>query len=124
MNDVDNKITRSFDVDFFTALEYHLCRTFANSLQKDIKWLWCDGIIMPVEDQLRNKTLSASKRIVTEAWIGPNGQDKYEMTIKLGQHSFEACMLGLNLTDHLPKADRMDWITLDTLEKRIEVQLN
>lgn len=68
---------------FCSYLEYHLTRTFANIERTEMNRLWCDGIALPITDsQLLKKSIHATHCIVTKAWIGYDGQDEYEMTIR------------------------------------------
>ncbi|MGF7041604.1 hypothetical protein [Mucilaginibacter lappiensis] len=120
-----NTIKDSFTEDFCSHLEYHLTRTFGNSSDRELKWLWCDGIRLPlVEEQLIAKSIIETRQIVTEAWLGVDGQGIYEMTIKFGPRSLEKCIQGLTLNDCLPSEESLDWITLDLEKKEIELQLD
>jgi hypothetical protein len=58
------------------------------------------------------------------AWMGFTGQDRYEMTIKLGLDSIKNYKKGLSLIDCLPSDESLDWVTLDIEKKTIELQLN
>ncbi len=118
------KDKESFNRDFCEHLEYHLGRTFANSDDKELQGLWCDGVLDPfIESQLTKKNIKDTRTIVTTAFIGHNGQGKYEMTIKFGQQSLDRFANGSSMTDCLPSEESMDWITLDIENKKIEVRL-
>ena len=79
----------SFNQEFCAHLEYSLCVAFGNSDDKKIASLWCDGVINPfVRRQFTKKTVNETKKIEgLTAFIGYDGQDRYEMTIKFGQYS-------------------------------------
>jgi hypothetical protein len=125
MPEDQNNIKKSFNEDFCTQLEYHLSRAFTNSLNKEFKWLWCDGIKVPfMEDQLLKQHIIEKQKLVTEAWIGTSGQDIYTMTIKFGQCSTEKCRQGLSLNDCLPDDRSLNWVKLDLDKKEIELQLD
>lgn len=95
MPEGQNDIKKPFNEEFCAQLEYHLSRAFTNSLNKEFKWLWCDGIKVPfMEDQLLKQHIIEKQQLVTEAWIGTNGQDIYEMIIKFGPRSIEKCSQG------------------------------
>jgi hypothetical protein len=118
------KDKESFDRDFCEHLEYHLGRTFTNSDDKEIHELWCDGILDPfIESQLTKKNVNDTRTIVTTAFIGHDGQGKYEMTIRLGQQSLRQYAKGSSMIDCLPSEESMDWITLDLDNQKIEVRL-
>jgi hypothetical protein len=97
---------------------------FANSTDKEIKRLWCDGVMMPFYDiELTRENVIKTKKIITTAWIGFDGQGKYDMIIKLGKNSIEACERNLNLTDCLPGDESLKWIVIDERQSKIELQL-
>lgn len=125
MSEINADITPSFNENFCTELEYHLSAAFRNSSDKQIRSLWCDGVKMPfLDSQLTKYNVLHTKQIVTEAFIGSDGQGLYDMVIVLGQQSLEACINGKSLKNCLPNVESMDWIKLDTLANTIELQLN
>lgn len=72
----------SFSEDFCIYLEYHLSKTFKNFEDDELRRFWCDGVSMPAnEKQLTAKSVNDTRKIVTKAWIGEDGQGEYEMTI-------------------------------------------
>jgi hypothetical protein len=120
-----NNISNSFNEDFCTHLERHLCDTFKNSKQKDLKGFWCDGISWdPIPDsQLSKKVVNDTRKIVTASWIGKDGQDEYEMTIIFGKYSLRRYASGMNLIVCIPDSSSLDWISIDTNNKTIELRL-
>jgi hypothetical protein len=117
-------IKESFNEDFCLPLAHHLTRTFGNSEDKKLKGFWCDGVMIPfIESQLTKKSVNDTKKIVTKAWLGYNGQGEFEMTIKFGETSRECYAKGSDLTDSLPSEESMDWITLNIERKTIELRL-
>src|ERR1700748_1135704 len=127
MNEILKAIDASFNQHFCHGLEFHLTESetfddFSNKFER----FWCDGISMPEYDsELFLNNVVTSKQICTQAWmaLGENGLGIYQMTIKLGPQSIENCINGEPLTDCLPDTDDLDWITMDTDEKTIEVRL-
>lgn len=125
MPENQSPISNSFNEDFCSYLEYHLTRAFANSLNDEIRWLWCDGIKMPFNDsQLILQNIIETKQIATEAWIGIDGQGIYKMTIKLGPCSLDKIVQGMPLIDCLPGEESLNWVELDLTGKEIQLQLN
>jgi hypothetical protein len=117
-------IKESFNTDFCVQLEYHLTRTFGNLEDKKLKGFWCDGVMMPlIESQLTKKSVNDTRKIITKAWLGYDGQSEFEMAINFGQYSLRRYAKGSDLTDCLPSEHSMDWITLDIEGKTIELQL-
>jgi hypothetical protein len=125
---IDNKkdtIRESFNEDFCAQLEYHLTRTFKMYNYINLRGFWCDGILVPTNDlQLTKKNINDKRKIVTKAWLGYDGQDKYEMTIYFGQYSLRRYAKGNDLSDCLPSEDTMEWVSLDMNSRTIELQLN
>lgn len=120
-----NTLKQPFDEDFCSHLEYHLSRTFQNSPDKRLRWFGCDGVSIPSQSsQLSIESITKTKKIETLAWMKVNGQDKYEMTIKLGPNSLKNYEQGLRLIDCLPSEESLDWITLDIEKRTIELQLD
>jgi hypothetical protein len=116
--------SESFNRDFCDHLEYHLTCTFQNAYDNAIASLWCDGVLDPfVESQLTRKSVKDTRTIVTAAFIGNDGQDKYEMTIKFGPRSLSRYAHGAKMVDCIPSEESMDWITLDIENKKIEIHL-
>jgi hypothetical protein len=120
----ENRTTVSFNEKFFSFLEHHLSKTLENLANNKFDLFWCDGVAIPfVDAQLTKTHIANTKKIITEAWMGPTGQDKYAMEIKLGPRSLERCLNDNGLEDCLPANDSMDWISLDISQKNIEIRL-
>lgn len=114
------KSKESFNEEFCLTLEYHLCSTFRNSDQKEIRRLWCDGIVC---DQFSKKYVNNNREIETIAWIGEEGQNEYDMKIKFGKYSLRRYAKGTEMTDCIPESDLMDWVEININKKWIVVQL-
>ena len=116
-----------FNEDFCTHLECHLSRTFSHSDRQELNGFWCDGIswLPTPESQLTSKSVNDTRRIITKAWIGVDGQDEYEMVIHFGKYSLRRYAKGTDLFDCIPSEESMDWIDIDIDidNQRIEVRL-
>jgi hypothetical protein len=125
MTDTSNNFgSGSFNEDFCLYLEYYLSRTFGNSTDQRLHVLWCDGVQMPYnESQLSSRNINRLKKIETKAWIGANGQDIYDMTIKLGPESLAKYAEGQSLKDCLPSEKQFDRVTIDIDGAIVELQL-
>ncbi len=124
MSEAQEVITKSFNKDFCSDLEFHLSGTFGNSTDPILKYFWCDGIDVPNYDvSLIKEYIINAKKIATDAWIGPEGQGRYRMIIKLGPLALDLCAKGLDLKDSLPDETSMDWVNIDIENKQIELQL-
>jgi hypothetical protein len=125
MNDQILNNDTVFNEEFCTFLEYHLCQTFKNFELQDIKDYWCDGISWdPTQpNQLTIKNVCETRRIVTEAWIGSDGQDKYEMTVNFGEMALKKYRNGNQMIDCIPSSQTTNWIDIDPNDKKIEIKL-
>jgi hypothetical protein len=114
-----------FDETFCAHLEFHLSRTFSQSSRPDIKGYWCDGVLhIPIpEEQLTRKSVNDTRVIRTKAWIGKDGQGEYEMKIHFGSLSLKHYAKGITLIDCLPTEKTMDWITIDTERRTVDIHL-
>jgi hypothetical protein len=119
----DNLIDQSFNIDFCNHLEYHLSRTFKQSSNPELISFWCDGIILPEFSDALTKIIKTEKKIVTQAWLGNNGQDKYSMKIFFGECSMNNLNNGFSLIDCLPSELIFDWVMVDIENYKIEIQL-
>lgn len=115
--------TTSFNIRFLEHTEYYLSKYFANSQNPDCKWLWCDGIKQPDDNQLFIHTINHTKQVITDGWIGIDGQDNYVIIFKIGDKSLQRCTGNLDITDCLPPEDAMSGIYIDLEDKRLTVQL-
>ena len=118
------KMEHQFNEEFCNQLEWKL--DFKELEDERLKGFWCDGVdhipMKPVNlSQLR---IRINKEIKTKAWIGKDGQDIYEMTIKLGEKSLANYELKQSLIDCIPEGNYKKWIKVDPEIKIIEVKLN
>ena len=105
----------SFNEEFCGFLEFHLCRTFANTQNPEFKGFWCDGVAWG--------PLLNENEIRTTAWIGIDGQDPYDMTIKFGPDSLAKYESDESLIDSLPSDENFDWVDVNIKNKSIEIRL-
>jgi hypothetical protein len=115
-------MSESFDNDFCVYLEYHLGSVFRKSSDERIKHLWCDGVSIPLLNQLEKKFINDNRKLITKAWIGADGQSEYEMTIKFGKYSLRRFASGRRLEDSIPDNESYDWIKIDIEKRIIELQ--
>lgn len=128
MTDKSESYSNSFNEEFCTQLEYKISKAFNNS--KELKNLWCDGVSWAPyynSDVNRNylsiENVMERKQIKTTSWIGEDGQDEYEMTIKFGLIAIEKYQREDSLIDCIPNEESIDWISLDRENKRVEIKL-
>ncbi|MBD2767585.1 hypothetical protein IC235_06735 [Hymenobacter sp. BT664] len=124
MNEYKDASKESFNDDFCSYLEHHLTRAFANAEDELVQKVWCDGVLMPFfENQTSKKSVNDTKRIVTKAWIGQDGQGEYELVIKFEKYSLRKYARGSSLQDCVPSERTLDWINIDLARRTIEIQL-
>lgn len=124
MREQEKQTVESFNKDFCLHLEYHLCGTFTNSDQEELRGFWCDGVSWDLPDsQITKKSVNDSRKIETITWIGKTGQDIYYLTIRFGKYSLRRYAKGRSLIDCIPSEETMDWIDIDTKNKTIELWL-
>jgi hypothetical protein len=113
-----------FDQDFCNFLEYHLSAAFYNTRNDKFRILWCDGILMPDdEQQLTIANICKNKQIVTRGWFGYDGQGPYWFAIIFGAKALNTYVEGLDLTDCVPSDETVDWVTVDMENRNIELYL-
>ena len=104
----ENQHKESFNDEFCEYLEHHLCETFRNSRQKEIRSLWCDGIVYNYNSK---RTVNNKRKIETMAWIGLEGQDEFKMIIKFGKYSLrryaKGCLLYTSPSPRDQRGSRM-----------------
>lgn len=116
-------MSESFDTDFCVYLEYHLGSVFRKSSDERIKYLWCDGVAIPLSNQLEKKFINDNRKLTIKAWIGADEQSEYEMTIKFGKYSLRRFAGGESLKECVPTGNNFDWIIIDLEKKKIELWL-
>lgn len=125
MTDQRINVQTSFNTDFCWTLEYHLTEALINSAKDKWELLWCDGIDEPtINEQFTSRNITSIKQITTKAWIGTDGNGRYDMIIKLGRCARRKALRGLNLETCLPDAESLDWVEIDLDNLWIEIRLN
>ena len=110
--------------DFCTFLEYHLTKTFSNSNDPLIKELWCDGILLPTnENDYSKKSINENREVTLKAFIGKEGQDEYSMLMKFGNKSLSKYARDLDIKNCVPGIEENSWYEMDVLTKKIIIQL-
>ena len=106
--------------DFLELLEYQLTKALTISQNSQLKGFWCDGILLPSENE---KKLLKTKQVLMTAFLGKDGQDKYDLTLKFGVNSLNNYANCLSLFSCVPNPDMKDWFNIDVSSKTIIVQL-
>lgn len=104
------------EADYWAALEFRVCREFAEMRENHLRHLWCDGFI-PEQYLLAGP----SPHIVGRAWIcnGPK-QEEWEFTLFL-KHPVGS-QVEINWPSLLPPENVTRWLALDRAGKRIHIE--
>jgi hypothetical protein len=118
------KMNLMLDQYFCSYLEYEVTKAFSKSPDNLIKHLWCDGILLPAYDkEILKKKVNDTRQIAMTAFIGKDGQDKYELTIKFGSKSLSRYERGLDIKQCIPDPKEVDWYNIDIFNKRMTIYL-
>jgi hypothetical protein len=124
MIDLRVNVLEAFNLDFCARLEYHLTKALGSADDNLLKYIWCDGIEIPsIYEQFTVENIGSIKSISTMCRLGFTGQDRYQMTIKLGQCARLKCLKGQDLKDCLPDSSLIEWVTLDMENFTVELRL-
>lgn len=117
----------SFNSDFCNTLEKAMASAFMYTKHSHIKGFWSDGGIsnQPLTDyMITKKSVNDTRKIVTYAEFGKDGEGDFELTIYFGKYSLRRYARGTNLADCIPHPTKCDeWIEVNTNAKTIEVWL-
>ena len=126
MNNENQIKTTPFNEEFCNLLMFRLGHEFANSNDTELKWFWCDGVSwFPSHNQLTKKQVNDSQKIITEAWIGKDGQSVYQATIHFGRKALSNYAKDKSLIDCIPELEsESEWIEIDIENKKVGIKLN
>ena len=113
--------TESFNERFCFMLEYYITSVLEESDDKQIRSLWCDGILMPHKKSLvTKKSVNDTRRIETKAWIGHGSRKQclFDLILRFEKYSLRRYAKGNNLEDCLPGIEDL---FVDFENKRIEL---
>jgi len=110
--------------NFLNFLEFHLTKAFSYSPDSSVRSLWCDGTLLPNnENDYSKKTVIDKREIQVKAFIGKDGQGEYSLLMKFGRNSLSKYARDLDITDCIPKAHESDWYAVDTETNKMIIQL-
>lgn len=112
------------DQDFCTYLEFEITKALSNSPNEEIKYFWCDGILLPNSYEYSQKIINDKRYLRTTAFVGLDGQVKYDMTIHFGKKALSRYARSLSLNECIPDSSNDDWVVIDIEKKAIDIRLN
>jgi hypothetical protein len=111
--------------DFCSFLEYKIGEAFSASGLESVKHFWCDGILLPAfETAYSKKAINDSRQLVLAAYVGPTGQDKYELILKFGPEALSRYARDLDIAECLPDPASQSWWEVDIELRIIYIQLD
>jgi len=117
-------------MDFCEELEYALCDYFYNCEDYELNGFWCDGVEHTLffnpdvnRDYLSVENVKQRRDILTVAYLGVGGQDRYSMKIIFGAKSLASYQNGERLTHCIPSIENDSWVKIDPNRKTIEISL-
>lgn len=113
------------DQNFCEFLENKITKALGNSGDKRLKGFWCDGIVLPdSENDYSKKVVNNKRQIVMTAFLGQTGQDKYRLTLRFGQKASSKYARDLSLEECVPNREDNNWLDIDTVNKKMVIQLD
>ncbi len=113
------------DQNFCEFLENKITQALGNSEDKRLKGFWCDGIVLlDSENDYSKKDVNNKRQIVMTAFLGHTGQDKYRLTLRFGQKASSKYARDLSLEECVPNLEDNNWLDIDTVNKKIVIQLD
>lgn len=108
---------------FLAHLEFEITKALSNSINPELKGFWCDGIVLPTNENEYSKKVINDKRLLNlKAFIGKSGQEDYKMTLHFGRKSLSKIQRDLDIESCIPNSENDEWIKIDTLNKEIVIK--
>lgn len=112
------------DRQFCELLECKIEDALANFDYAPVKYFWCDGVLLPTfEHEYSEKYVNDNRKIIMTAFVGVDGQDKYELILQFGRKALSRYARGLDICECIPEPPSIDWFEIDTTEHKIWIQL-
>ena len=113
------------DKAFCELLDYKITAALQNSSDHHERSYWCDGVLLPTLDyEYSQKYVNDNRRIILTAFIGVDGQDKYEIVLLFGKSALSKYARGLDILDCIPELDTVYGFTFDDHKKQILIELS
>jgi hypothetical protein len=112
------------DPDFCIFLEYEITKAFAHSTNNQLKYFWCDGVLLPnSESEYSKKFVNDNRQIVMMAYSGLSGQEHYELTLLFGKKALSRYARDLDITECVPDLTDSNYWDIDVERLKIWIQL-
>jgi hypothetical protein len=70
------------------------------------------------------KSVNDKRQVVMSAYMGPTGQDKYELILKFGKEALSRYARGLDISECVPSPESDDWWDVEIDRRTILIQLD
>ena len=113
------------DKDFCEFLEYQICKAIEHSDNEETKGFWCDGVLLNQPDNYYSqKFVNDNRQLILKAFIGKDGQTEWELILKFGNKALSRYERNLDIKECVPNPDKQNWVYIDTIRNKIEIQLD
>lgn len=113
------------DQNFCSFLEYRLSDVLHASNDKQVKSLWCDGVLLPDSlNEYSKKLVNEKRQVIMKAFIGKDGQDRYELILQFGKKALSQYARDLDIKKCVPSVKNQDWFYVDISNKQVVIQLH
>lgn len=113
------------DKAFCELLEYKITAALQNSNDDRVRGYWCDGVLLPTFDhEYSQKYVNDNRRITLTAFIGLDGQDKYEIILLFGKTALSKYARRLDVSDCIPELDTANGFTFNCDKKQLIIALS
>ncbi len=103
--------------EFWSSLEYRICRELRGMDDKVLRRMWCDGIRGHI---VRPQT--GPTHLSGTIWIGDGGQTEMQLTMALPEDiSVDNCV---PWSDIFPPENLTAWLSVDAQRKRVAIDLS
>jgi hypothetical protein len=111
--------------DFFSKLEREI---IPNALEEisipGTNGFWCDSVTTIASDlYYTKKFINDNKYVSLLAYIGKDGQTKYEVILYFGPKALSRYARDLPIVECIPDTNASEWFTIDVQKQKIEIQL-
>lgn len=112
------------DIEFCELLESKITSALQISTDNRTKTYWCDGVLLPTFDyEYSQKYVNDNRRITLTAFIGVDGQDRYEIVLLFGRNALSRYARGLDVSDCIPDFEATGGLTFDSFKKQVLIEL-
>lgn len=109
---------------FCEFLEYQICEFFKRFYNEQTRGFWCDGVVTPDADYLyTKKSIEDSRSMYFIAFVGKDGQQKYDVTLMLGNKALSLLIRGLDIKQCFSIIENPKFCKIDTILMKIEIRL-